>query len=125
MRLSVSPFEVLLLDHDRRARIFATSPTPTTATERNHMQTWSLDNKPLNLQTYRKKSTVDLVFITGPFNVETQEGQMTISPETVDDWDGGYYLAYPSDGSKPYAISPAFVRDNYVLAGEATAAAGT
>ncbi|MGD1973901.1 MAG: hypothetical protein PVH37_11705 [Desulfobacterales bacterium] len=47
--------------------------------------------------------------------VDTQEGELTISPETVDDWDNGYYIAYPDDGSKPYVISPAYVRQNYEL----------
>ena len=65
---------------------------------------------------HRKKTTVMLSYQHDPFVVETQEGDMTISPETVDDWDNGYWLAYPDDGSKPYAISPKFVRENYVLA---------
>jgi hypothetical protein len=38
---------------------------------------------------------------------------MKIGPDTVDDWDGGYYIAIPSDGSKLYSIAPRFVRDNY------------
>lgn len=78
-------------------------------------QTFNLDNKPTT-KPHRKRTTVELAFVTEPFTVETQEGAMTISPETVDDWDGGYYVAYPSDGSKPYSISPKFVRENYVPA---------
>ncbi|MDH3724076.1 MAG: hypothetical protein OER74_21475 [Desulfobacteraceae bacterium] len=38
---------------------------------------------------------------------------MLISPETVDGWDDGYYIAYTNDGSIPYAISPAYVHQNY------------
>ena len=76
------------------------------------MHTFTLENKPVCL-SYRKATTVDMLFVQEPFVVETQEGSMTISPETVDDWDGGYFVAYPSDGSKPYAISPSFVRANY------------
>jgi hypothetical protein len=79
------------------------------------MKVFDLTNKP-KTRPYRKKTTVDLSFVPEPFQVDTQEGLLTISPETVDDWDNGYYVAYPSDGSKPYAIAPAFVRDNYVPA---------
>ena len=74
---------------------------------------YSLDKKPRNTERHRKKTTVELAFVTAPFEVETQEGVLRIAPDTVDDWDGGYYIAYPDDGSKPYAISPAFVRANY------------
>lgn len=77
------------------------------------MKTFDLSNKP-NTVPHRKKTTVELAFIEEPFSVVTQEGTITISPETVDDWDNGYYIAYPSDGSKPYSISPKFVRDNYI-----------
>ena len=38
---------------------------------------------------------------------------MRISPSMTDDWEGGYYLVYTSDGSKPYSISPSFMRNNY------------
>lgn len=76
--------------------------------------TFTLDNRPENLLSHRKKTTVALAFIDTPFVVETQEGEMLISPETVDDWDNGYYVAYPDDGSKPYSISPEYVKNNYV-----------
>lgn len=77
---------------------------------------FSLDEKPDGLVAHRKRTTVALAFITTPFMVVTQEGAMLISPGTVDGWDGGYYVAYPDDGSKPYSIAPSFVRDNYVPA---------
>ena len=80
------------------------------------MQTYTLGNRPEDLTEMRKTATIHVVFSTEPFIVETQEGPMTISPETVDDWDGGYFITYPSDGSKPYSISPGFVRDNYTPA---------
>ena len=80
------------------------------------MKRFSLDHKPENLVVYRKKTTVQLVFVPEPFEVETQEGMMQIGPDTVDDWDEGYYVAYPNDGSKPYSIAPSFVRKNYVEA---------
>jgi len=67
---------------------------------------FSLKNKPADIPRFRKSSTVQLLFVAEPFFVETQEGAITISPETVDDWDEGYYVAYPDDGSKPYAIAP-------------------
>ena len=76
------------------------------------MKKFDINNKP-QTKLYRKKTTVELALINEPFKVDTQEGEMLISPETVDDWDGGYYIAYTDDGSKPYAISPAFVRQNY------------
>jgi hypothetical protein len=81
--------------------------------ECRRMKRFTLDNQPNDLAEYRKKSVTLLSFQTEPFVVETQEGNMVISPETTDDWDEGYYIAYPSDGSKPYSISPSFVRDNY------------
>lgn len=79
------------------------------------MRLFDLTNKP-DTKSYRKTAITQLAFITEPFLVETQEGLMTIGPDTVDDWDGGYYIAYPSDGSKPYSISPKFVHENYVEA---------
>ena len=75
---------------------------------------FTLGNKPKDIPAYRKASTVQLLFVSEPFEVETQEGVVSISPDTVDDWEDGYYVAYPDDGSKPYAISPSFVRKNYV-----------
>ena len=78
------------------------------------MKVFALESKPEAMPIYRKASTVQLLFVTEPFVVETQEGPMTISPDLVDDWDNGYYVAYPDDGSKPYSISPSFVRANYV-----------
>lgn len=77
------------------------------------MKCFTLRNKP-DTRTARKKTTVDLAFISEPFEVDTQEGIMLISPETVNEWENGYFVAYPDDGSKPYSISPSFVRGNYV-----------
>ena len=77
---------------------------------------YTLKNKPtFSLLPMIKKTIVELAYIKEPFEVETQEGLMTISPETVEDWEDGYYLAYPEDGSKPYSISPKYVRDNYII----------
>jgi hypothetical protein len=81
------------------------------------MNTYSLTNRPEGMATLQKTATIDAALIVVPFVVETQEGPMTISPETVDDWDGGYYIAYPSDGSKPYSIAPSFIKDNYKVVG--------
>ena len=77
------------------------------------MKKFTLENKPENIKPYRKTGLTYLSFITEPFVVDTQEGDMTISPETVQDWDGGYYLAVPADGSKMYSIAPSFVKKNY------------
>lgn len=77
------------------------------------MKTFTLENKPEGLDEYRKKITIKARFISEPFVVETQEGPITISPDTVDDWLDGYYIAYPGDGSKPYAIAPKFMGENY------------
>jgi hypothetical protein len=73
---------------------------------------YTLDNKPARLETYRKKSKAEAIFITEPFEVETQEGRVTIGPDTVDGWDGGYWLVYPDDGSKPYTWAPSFKDKN-------------
>ena len=75
---------------------------------------FTINNKPENTPSYRKETKVQLIFVAEPFEVETQEGVIKIGPDTVDDWENGYYVAYPEDGSKPYAISPSFVRENYV-----------
>jgi hypothetical protein len=79
------------------------------------MQTFNLTHRP-ETAPYRKATITHLAFIAVPFVVETQEGPLTIAPDTVDDWEDGYYLAYPADGSKPYAIAPKYVRENYVPA---------
>ena len=77
------------------------------------MERYTLKNKPKGLMTMRKKTKVRATIVHEPFQVETQEGLMKICPETVDDWDNGYYLVYPEDGSKPYTWSPKFARENY------------
>ena len=78
------------------------------------MKIFTQKNRPKWLVEMRKTATIKVAFIDEPFNVETQEGVMLISPDTTDDWEDGYYVVYPSDGSKPYSISPSFMRDNYV-----------
>lgn len=77
------------------------------------MQTYTLETVPPNLVGFKKIATIEAEFISVPFKIDTQEGIMEISPDTVDDWKMGYYVAYPSDGSKPYAISPGFMGENY------------
>lgn len=77
------------------------------------MHKFTLENKPKHIPFYQKKTKVQLLLVHKPFAVETQEGDMIISPETTDDWGNGYYVAYPDDGSKPYSISPSFVCENY------------
>ena len=77
-------------------------------------KTYDLENRPAWLVEMRKTVTIKVMFVKEPFQVVTQEGLMQISPETTTDWEGGYYVAYPSDGSRPYSISPSFMRDNYV-----------
>ena len=84
-----------------------------TTSEEKSMKTYDLRNEPGNTIEMRKTATIRVVFIEQPFRVDTQEGLMTISPADTDDWEDGYYLVYPSDGSKPYSISPSFMRDNY------------
>jgi hypothetical protein len=78
------------------------------------VKTYDLGNEPGNTIEMRKEATIQAVFIEEPFDVITQEGRMHICSTTVDDWDGGYWLVYPSDESPPYSISPSFMRDNYV-----------
>lgn len=79
------------------------------------MNTYSLTNKPQGPAfSLKKKTFIRAVFLREPFSVETQEGTLLISPETCKDWDEGYWLAYPSDGSEPYAISPGYMSDNYI-----------
>lgn len=82
------------------------------------MKTYSLKNRPdpNNMTVMLKKGTIAVKFIKEPFIVETEEGALEISPETTDNWEDGYYIAYPWDGRKPYAISPSFIKANYVEA---------
>jgi hypothetical protein len=86
---------------------------------RTTMRRFTLENRPPDLLDHLKTAIVSLLFMAEPFEVETQEGVQLISPETVDKWEGGYFLAYPGDGSKPYAIAPSYVRENYTPAGGA------
>ena len=81
------------------------------------MRTYDLTNRPPWLVEMRKTATIKVMFVNEPFQVDTQEGLMRISPETTTDWEGGYYVVYPSDGTKPYSISPSFMRDNYMEVG--------
>ncbi len=74
---------------------------------------YSRANRPPDLPWFRKKTPVQLLFVSEPFEIETQEGVMRIGPDTVDDWDGGYYIAFPDDGSKPYGIAPGYVHAHY------------
>ena len=77
------------------------------------MQVFTLENKPANMDSYRKTSTVQLHWVDEPFVVEMREGWKKVTPDTVADWDGGYYVAYPDDGSKAYPVSKAFADGNY------------
>jgi hypothetical protein len=81
------------------------------------MKLFTLSNRP-HTRPYRKTGSIQAALVREPFQVDTQEGVLTISPTTVDDWQDGYWVAYPSDGSKPYAIAPAFMKRNYVWTGE-------
>lgn len=101
-----------LIDAEGLPAPVATAP-PGTPARSERAPRYSLRNKPANLRWFRKQTRVQLLLIEQPFEVETQEGVFPIGPDTVDDWDNGYYVAYPDDGSKPYAIAPAFVRANY------------
>jgi len=60
------------------------------------------------LRSLIEKKTLAISFY---MSLAASVGQIPI----MDDWDNGYYIAYPDDGSKPYAISPAYVRQNYEL----------
>ena len=92
----------------------STGSTPAVTTpESRQRQRYSLASKPANLCWFRKTTRVQLMQVTEPFEVDTQEGVLLIAPDTVDDWDDGYFVAYPDDGTKPYAIAPAYVRANY------------
>lgn len=72
----------------------------------------TIDDRPESLPEFRKTGTVSLQWLNQPFTIETQEGPMTID-ETTAGWEDGYWVSWPSDGTMPYAISPAFVRENY------------
>lgn len=77
------------------------------------MLKYSLENKPKIMKKFKKKSTIEAVFVSVPFQIVGQEGVQYIAPDTVDDWAGGYYVAYPDDHSKPYPISKKYMEDNY------------
>jgi len=78
------------------------------------MPIFSLDARPEDEGVEcRKLTTITVYFLDQPFVVETAEGSLTVSPETVDDWEDGYFVVYPADGSKPYAMSKRFLKANY------------
>ncbi len=76
------------------------------------MQRFTLTERPSILSKAHKKAVTWLAFIREPFEVETQEGIIAITPD-LEGWNGGYYVAYPGDGTRPYAIAPAYVEANY------------
>ena len=78
--------------------------------------TYTLENRPDDLTEYRKTATVFLLWVAEPFEIMTQEGCIGFGPDDCDNWDGGYFVAYPSDGSKPYGISKSFAEKNYITA---------
>ncbi len=78
------------------------------------MKTYTIENKPSDMVTMRKTATIEIARIDEPFEVETGEGKLLIDPDTCEDWDEGYFVAYPADGTKPYPISPSFISENYV-----------
>lgn len=77
------------------------------------MQVYSLTSKPEVTHEMRKTSTIHVAWVNQAFIIRTQEEKIIIDEDT-DGWDGGYYIAYPSDGSEPYAISRSFIESNYV-----------
>ncbi len=77
------------------------------------MKTFTLENKPAELKKAQKTAKIFVKKMEEPFQLETQEGLLTYSPETTDDWEDGYVIAYTEDGSKPYAMSQSYFRDCY------------
>ena len=78
------------------------------------MPIFSLDARPEDEGVEcRKLTTITVYWLDQPFVVETGEGSLTVSPGTVDDWEDGYFVVYPADGSKPYAMSKRFLKANY------------
>ena len=70
-------------------------------------------NKPTDLDRYTKTATIELQWMDEPFTVRTLEGTThDVGPET-EEWEEGYWIAWPDDGTDPYPIAPSFVRGNY------------
>ncbi len=77
------------------------------------MRFYNKTERPDELTEYTKRTAIRAAFLTEPFALDTQEGVMTFD-ETHDGWQRGYWIAYPDDGSEPYAISSTFMAANYV-----------
>lgn len=66
------------------------------------------------LTEFRKTATTFLQWIDQPTRVHTLEGSPFVVDENLPEWEGGYWVSWPTDGSDPYPVSPRFVRDNMV-----------
>lgn len=71
------------------------------------------DNRPDldTLPEFRKVATQRLQWIDEPTTIQTMEGELTIGPD-LDEWEDGYWVCWPTDGTDPYPIAPSFVRTN-------------
>lgn len=69
--------------------------------------------QPNDLPRFRKLTTIALEWVDEPFTVTTMEGSTYLIGENNEHWEGGYWVAWPDDGTDPYPIAPSFVRGNY------------
>lgn len=53
-----------------------------------------------------------LQWITQPCTVGTLEGKSYEIGPHLEEWEDGYWISWPDDGSAPYPISARYVRDN-------------
>ena len=72
------------------------------------------EGPPTEARVARKKTLTRVLFVEEPFAVETHEGVIKID-ESTDGWRGGYWIAWPADGSAPYSISPEYMTSNYEI----------
>lgn len=64
------------------------------------------------LTEFRKTATTHMQWITEPTEVHTLEGSPFVVDPNLPEWEDGYWVSWPTDGSDPYPVSPRFVRDN-------------
>ncbi len=71
------------------------------------------NDRPSDLTEWRKTATTFLEWVAEPFQVTTMEGSSYVIDETAEHWRDGYWVSWPTDGTDPYPVAPAFVDENY------------
>lgn len=77
------------------------------------VQVVTATDRPDGVPAFRKTALTYFEWRTEPFQVQTMEGTTYVISEDTDAWDGGYFVAWPDDGTDPYPVAKSFVETNY------------